>query len=240
MALKNAKIITVTSVKGGTGKSTILLNLADEFAQMNKKTIIIDLDLYTGALATLLKIDNSQNIFNFVFDLMTNSYKQITDYIKNYRDNIDVLPAPRDPRNVGKIDIKYIDLLIRKLVHLYDVILIDTNHTADKVKLVSMDLSDEIVYVMTNDIIDIKNMKTMTSIYKDMGKDNFKIILNNALSVSSYNKYDIRSILGIDVNYIIPRKLYNRTLEKQIMEGVIPKIDKSAVIIPKIAQDLLK
>ena len=237
MALKNAKIITVTSVKGGTGKSTILLNIAGELKTRNKKVLIMDLDLYTGCIATMLKVDAGVNIFNFVADLMSNTYKQVEDYIKKYDENIDVLPAPRDPRSVGKIDVKYIDLIIKKLIHLYDYILIDTNHTTDLVKLISMDLSEYILYVMTGDIMDIKNMKTMISIFKDMEKTNYKIILNTPISISSYNKYDIRSIIGVDPDYVIPKKLYNKTIEKQIIDGKIPVIDNK-IIIPKIVDDL--
>ena len=48
MALNNAKVITVTSVKGGTGKSTTVLNLAGVLSEIGKKTIIVDLDLYSG------------------------------------------------------------------------------------------------------------------------------------------------------------------------------------------------
>lgn len=238
MALKNAKIITVTSVKGGTGKSIIVLNLADELATRNKKVLIVDLDLYTGSIATIMNVENQNNIFHFVVDLMSNNYKNSDSYIKKYNEQIDILPSPRDPRSVGKINVKYIDLIIKKLIHLYDYILIDTNHASDMIKLISMDLSDEIFYVMTADIVDIKNMKTMTSIYKDMDKNNFKIILNNPLSNMCYNQHNIKSVLGVDVDYIIPKKLYNKNLEKHILEGTIPRIDKNKTVISKIIDKL--
>lgn len=239
MALKNAKIITVTSVKGGTGKTNLVLNLASEFASRNKKILIADLDLYTGAIAMMLKVENSGNIFNFAADLMTNTFEDTSTYIKKYNEYIDVLPAPQDPRSVGKIEVKYIDILLKKLVHMYDIILIDTNHTVDAVKLVSMDLSHQIIYVMTNDIIDMKNMKTMVSIYKDMEKDNFKVILNSALSNYSYNKYDVRNVIGTDVDYVLPKRFYNRSLPKQVLEGDLLNIAKKDQVIIKMADDLL-
>ncbi len=239
MALKNAKIITVTSVKGGTGKSTLLLTLASEFASRKKKVLIADFDLYTGAMAMLLKVDNSANIFNFAADLMANTFGDAKDYIKEYNEFIDVLPAPRDPRSISKIDVKYIDLLIKKLIHLYDIILIDTNHAVDAVKLVSMDMSDQIVYVMINDIVNMRNMKTMVSIYKDMGKDNFSVVLNNALSHFSYNKHDVRNVIGADVDYVLSKKSYSRSIQKDILEGLLPNASKNEEVIKKMADDLL-
>ena len=51
MAIKKAKIITIASVKGGTGKTTIALNLAGTYSLLNKKTLILDFDLYSGVFA---------------------------------------------------------------------------------------------------------------------------------------------------------------------------------------------
>lgn len=238
MALKNAKIITVTSVKGGVGKTSVVLNLAHAFAYNKQKTLVIDLDLYTGSLAMLFGVADQPNIFNFATDLMVNKFKQTSDYIKKYNDYIDVLPALRDPRNVSKIDAKYIDLLIKKLVHIYDVILIDTNHITDTVKLISMDLSNTIIYVMTNDISDLRNMKTMISIYEDMEIDKYKIILNEVLSHENYNRYDVRNVIGTDVDYILPHSLYQRNYQKNILNQNY--FDKLNPIFKEIVSDLVK
>ena len=61
-----------------------------------------------------------------------------------------------------------------------------------------MDASDEILFVVTNDPIDLKNMRSMISIFKDMDKSNYKIILNESSSSTNYfTKYDIKILLKI-------------------------------------------
>ena len=60
---KRGKIIAVTSCKGGVGKTITTLNLAGIYCGLNKKVLIIDLDLYTGSIATMLKVENKSNIF---------------------------------------------------------------------------------------------------------------------------------------------------------------------------------
>ena len=62
MALKQAKVITVTSVKGGTGKSTTTLALAGILSNKKLKTIIVDMDLYSGVIAASLNLKAKKDI----------------------------------------------------------------------------------------------------------------------------------------------------------------------------------
>ena len=227
MALNNAKIITVTSVKGGTGKSTTVLNLAGILSQMKLKTIILDLDLYSGVIAASLNLDTAKDIYTLCEDIINNRFNQFSDYVCAYNEYIDVLSAPIDPRSGAKIKAKYISLILARLRHQYDVILIDTTHVLEKLNLVVLDSSDEVLYVITNDLMDLKNMKTMTAIYKDMGR-NYKIILNEArLNNTSYTKADIDSILNDNIDCIIPKNFYNHNIEKYVYNGEIMTLDKS-------------
>ena len=137
MALEKAKIFTVASVKGGTGKTTTLLNLAGIFSLQKKKVLIIDLDLYGGAIALSLNIPNEQDIYRLVDDLNSNRFEIIDRYLVKYNDYIDVIPSPKDPRNASKIGSKYISVVLSKVIYRYDVILIDTNHFLNDITCMS-------------------------------------------------------------------------------------------------------
>ena len=49
-------VITVTSGKGGVGKSTVALNLAITFCDMGKRVILLDADANLGGLDVMLKL----------------------------------------------------------------------------------------------------------------------------------------------------------------------------------------
>ena len=244
MTLKQAKIITVTSVKGGTGKSTTTLSLAGILSNKQIKTIIVDMDLHSGVIAASLNLKPKKDFYTLVNDYMNHGLKDLDEYITKYNDYIDVLAAPKDPRSVGKINSYYVDLTLKKLKYKYDVILVDTNHIIDDINLITFDNSDEIIYVITSDLMDLKNMKTMLSIYKDMNLTNYTLVLNEALSKEHAGKYEINTFLERNVDYILPSNSFAKNMRKVLMKGKIltlenPK-EKSTLILTKLLDKILK
>ena len=64
MELRRAKIISVTSSKGGIGKSVFITNLAGIYEMLGKKVLLIDLDLFNGTIGKC-----SSSITSFVRSL---------------------------------------------------------------------------------------------------------------------------------------------------------------------------
>ncbi|MBP3920628.1 MAG: ParA family protein [Bacilli bacterium] len=228
MAIKKAKIITISSAKGGSGKTTTVLNLAGTYSLLNKKILILDFDLYSGEIALSLNVDVETDLYKLSYDMSVNDFKNIDDYILKYNEYIDIIPAPKDPRYANKIETKYISSIIKKVNIKYDVILIDTNHTLDGINLNLFDNSDTILYVINNSPSDLKNMKSILSIYKDMEKENFAIILNTSTNKLNemFNRYDIKNIIKNDINYIIPNSFYNKNINRYVLNGKIMILDK--------------
>ncbi len=231
MAIHKAKIVTITSVKGGVGKTTTALNLAGTFSKMGKRVLIMDLDLYGGGIAASLNISNDKDIYKLIDDMNNNRFDQIDNYVVPFNDLIYVLPAPKDPRYANKINVKYLSIVISRASVKYDIILIDTTHILNELNLITLDSSDMIVYILSNDPIDLKNMKSMVSIYKDMKKDNYMIILNESKDRlrNYFSKYDIKNIVKDNVDYIIPSEFYIKNFDKYILDGEILTLNKKLI-----------
>lgn len=249
MALNKAKVFTITSVSGGVGKTTTLLNLAGIFSRNNKSVLILDLDLYSGDVAATLNINYDRDIYNLFEDLNNNKFESFDNYITKYNDNISVLAAPKDPRFARKISGKVLNTILYKASMKFDIILIDTNHILTDINLFALDSSDQILYIINNDSMNLKNMKTIVSILNDMNKNNYKILLNESNSRNKYyNKYDIKNVINKNVSYIIPSNFYIKNIDKYIIEGKILTLDNNIYrkysgaikIYNLIATDLLK
>ncbi len=226
---KNAsKIITVFSCKGGVGKTTTTLNLAGIYSLMNKKVLIMDLDLNSGGVAVSLNVDVNKTIYNVVDDMSNNRFDVIDSYVCKYNDNIDVLSAPKDPRNAMKIDSKYISLVITSAIYKYDVILIDTSHIISPVLLSALDRSDNTLFLVTNDPVDLKNARSMIAIFKDTENNNFKVVFNSSKDTGKdyFSLFDVKSIIKHNIDYTIDKSFYIKDIDKYVINGDILTLNK--------------
>lgn len=231
MALNKAKTILVTSVSGGVGKTTTVLNLAGVLSNLGKKTLILDLDFSSGDVAAMLNVKYDNDIYNLYEDLNNKKFNNFEDYVVKYNENISLIPTIKDPRFALKMNGKILEVILYKASMKYDYILIDTTHTLTDINLFALDLSDEILYIINNSSMNLKNMKTFVSILNNMNKTNYKIILNNSIDKNKnyFDKYDIKNIINKNVNYIIPSSFYMKNIDKYIIEGKILTLDKNII-----------
>ena len=181
MAKRLGKLISVMSTKGGVGKTILTLMLAHMFSKQNKKVLILDLDLYGGAVALNLKMPCKKSIYHIIDDLSNNRYKDINDYIYSYNNFIDIISSPKDPRQASKINTNNLELLINSALYKYDIVLVDNSNSLDKIAITTMDQANKILFVLTNDLMDLKNAKSFLTILKDISFKDYKIVLNNAI-----------------------------------------------------------
>ena len=79
------------------------------------------------------------------------------------------------------------------------------------------------------DFVDLKNMKSLLSIFKDTDKKNYLILLNNSRDTGKdyMSLYDIRTAIKGNIDYTISRNYYIKNIDKYIMEGEILTLNKT-------------
>ena len=223
------KIITISSVKGGDGKTTMTLNLAGIYCELNKRVLIIDLDLYSGGIAASLNVKNKKDIYTMIDSMANNRFTELKKYVTTYNKNIDVLACPKDPRMGAKVSGRYIPVIFDLAKKEYDVVLVDTYHILDEINLTALDYSYMTLFIITNDIVDLKNMKSLISIFKDTDKKNYLILLNNSRDIGKdyLSLYDIRTIIKNNIDYTLSKNYYIKNIDKYTISGEILTLNNS-------------
>ena len=221
--MARGKIVCFYGGKGEVGKTTTLLSLAGTLSKLNKKVLIVDLDLTNGAIAISLNREANKTIFNFVEDYINNKYNDLDKYITKYDENISFVASPKDPRYASRIDIKYIDILLEKSVYNHDVVLIDTPSILNEISVYSLDKSDVVYLLTTNDCVSLKNIKNIVNLFIENNLDKYKIILNNSFIPNKdyFSNYDIKNIIGHNVDYVISSSFHVNNLDELVVNGEI-------------------
>lgn len=165
-------VVTVTSPKGGSGKSTVALLLATQLAKSSTKAyeqgiaerpldvVIVDLDTFDGQLGfvlgqmnpTALNIALSESIFDAA--LVKNNL------IYSERMGVHALLAPVRGATARYTDPAFYQKTIRTLKTMFDVVILDTSvqHYDDLIRTVALPEADAILLVTTLDIKSVKGL----------------------------------------------------------------------------------
>jgi len=142
-----ARVITVTSGKGGVGKSSVSVNLAIQLSRMGKKVVIFDADFGLANIEIMLGIRPQYNLADLMF-----RGKTLQDIIMEGPEKIGFISGGSGIQELTRLSREQIIYLTQKLFQLdklADVIIIDTGAGIADSVLEFVAASSEVILVAT-------------------------------------------------------------------------------------------
>ena len=215
----DARVITVTSGKGGVGKSTTAINLSACLAEKGKKVLAIDMDPQ-GNTSSGLGIDKDE-LETTVYQLMIgdNSFDECVQ--KDVFENLDVLAANV---NLAGIEIETMDMedrnyilrdIISEVEDKYDFIIIDCPPSLNTLTINSMTTADSVLVPIQCEYYALEGLSQL--IYTiNLVKDrlNPKLTINGVV----FTMYDGRTNLSMQVIENV-----RNNLNQTIYDTIIPR-----------------
>lgn len=225
---KKSKSVLIASTKGGVGKTIFTLDLAGIICSLEKKVLIIDLDLTSGGIALALNKSYNKSVYEMSEDLKNNVFEDFDNYVLKYNKYISAIACPKDPRDASKIDLRYLDMIIDQAGFIYDVILIDSNHDLGPTTLYLMDKVDDILFMINNDPLNLRSTRSVLAILKNLGIDNYKVLLNNSNNPFKdyFSMYDIKKTIQANIDYTLSTEFFIENIDRILMNGHIPTLLK--------------
>lgn len=142
-----ARVITVTSGKGGVGKSNVSINLAVQFRKMGKRVIIFDADFGLANIEVMFGAVPKHNLGDLIYQ-----GKNIREIITMGPMDIGFISGGSGIAGMSNLGKDYINYLIQNLAELdlmADVIIIDTGAGISDSVLEFLVASGEVLLVTT-------------------------------------------------------------------------------------------
>jgi len=213
----DGRIIMVYSPKGGTGVTTIAVNLAVTLNNDETRVVLVDGNLQFGDVAVFL---NEQGK-NTILDLAPRSDELDPEVvegvmIKHASSGLRVLAAPSKPEHADHVNSDQFSKLIKYLRQVYPYVVVDTSHMLNDITLAALDACDVLVLVVTQDIPAVKNVRLFLDLMNTIGVQRERLCF-------IMNKYDKRIS-------ITPEKIGENL--KQPIVSVIPFDER--IVIPSV------
>ena len=170
-----AKIFTVTSGKGGVGKSTFCVNTALALGEYGKRVLLIDGDIALRSLDLLLSLEE-----NLVYDWSDILCKRCNkdSAILRYNDKIHLLPAPLETPEA--LDANSFKSLVDSFSEDYDFILIDSPAGIGDLQLIYALASHQCILIATPDKVSARSAYVAGNhlIKSNIKDENLRLVIN--------------------------------------------------------------
>ena len=233
-----SKVISFFGGKGGTGKTTIAVNVAVQLALSGKKTVIIDGDLQFGDVTVLLDIDPKSTIYELSREKSDMGIDVVKSMLCLHSSGLEVLAAPKSPELSEYISDKTMEVIINTMRPYYEYIIVDLPPGFNDTTLAVVESSDVVNMVASVDIIALRNTKLCVGILESLRqKDKVALILNRS-SDGMISKKDFESILSMNTQLCLPDD--TRTVLSSLNKGIPFVIGMPKSTVSKMIQTYVK
>jgi pilus assembly protein CpaE len=215
------KIVTIYSPKGGTGCTTLAVNLALTLNNEDTRVALVDGNLQFGDVAVFI---NEQGK-NTIVDLAPRAEEldpEIVEEVmlKHAASGLHVLAAPSRPEYAEKVSSSQFAKVLEYLRQMYSYVIVDTAALLTDVTLSAIDVSDLVVLVTTQDIPSIKNCRLFLDLLQTLGieRDRVLFVMNRYDKRINITPERVAENLKQEVASVIP--LDEPTATKAVNRGV--------------------
>lgn len=203
----SARVIVITSGKGGVGKTTTTANIGAGLAESGSKVLLIDTDIGLRNLDVVMGLEN-RIVYDLV-DVIEGRCRIAQALIRDKRcSNLSLLPAAQI-RDKNDVSPEQMEELIKTLKPDFDFILIDCPAGIEQGFKNAIIAADEAIVVTTPEISATRDADRIIGLLEAAGIKNPRLIVNrirmemvregNMLSVD-----DMLDILAIQLLGVVP------------------------------------
>jgi pilus assembly protein CpaE len=209
IAPKQGKVIALFGCKGGSGATTIAINLAGSLMSANgeepARVLVLDLNLELGDVLVFLDLNSRYNFH----DLLANMHRLDADLLQQslaaHKSGLRVLSQADQLEDAPDLGPPEFITLITFLKQHFDFIVIDGLDDFRELSLAALDRADFIACTMTQDIPALKNANRCLKIFKRLGyaDDKTRLILNRYRNSGQLTTNAISDALGRKIDGVV-------------------------------------
>lgn len=207
--LRDGKVITVFSPKGGVGKTTVAVNLALALGDHGASEVcLVDLDLAFGDVAITLQVIPDHTIIEAV-EAEEHLDFSLLETLMTHHEQLSILAAPTHPEAKARISPAFVRRVLQILREHFDYIVVDTTPAFDEHVLAAFEETDECILIATLDVPTVKNVKVAVETLDNLGvfQSHRHLLLNRADDEVGLTGQVVEGLLKMKISTALPTAL---------------------------------
>jgi septum site-determining protein MinD len=203
----DSRVITITSGKGGVGKTTTTANLGTALAMQGKRVVVVDSDIGLRNLDAILGLEN-RIVYDLV-DVVEGQCRLRQALIKDKRmPDLFLLPAAQT-RDKNAINSVQMEQLCQQLRREFEFVVIDSPAGIEQGFRNAIVGADEIIIVVNPEMASVRDADRIIGLVEAAGKPEPRLIVNRLRPEMVRRRdmmdvTDVLEVLGVDLLGIIP------------------------------------
>lgn len=202
------RTIAVFSLRGGSGVSTLAVNLAVGLTQIwEYKTALVDLALTNGQAALMLDVPLRNSWADLApippDEMEPDLFRRV---LLRHPSGLDVLATPREPELTEALVKDQVEHVLSGLKSQYEYVVIDLPHDFRDTTLAALDAADVIVLMLTPELASIQNANSALRVFDKLGysPQQIELVLNWTFKGNGLSRAQIEKSLKRSIRVAIP------------------------------------
>ena len=205
---EKSSLIAIHSLRGGTGCSSLAVNLSLAMRELwQKPTLLLDLATTAGQIALMLNAPLKRTWADLArFSAGNIDIEAINSAINQYENGLYFIPSPTLPSEATPLEKETLKTALKILAKEYSYIFADLPHDFHPMTLSTLDEADLILLVVAPEMASIRAAAAALDTYSKLGYPPEKIILvlNAIMPRSGLSKEKIESALSLPITVTVP------------------------------------
>ena len=204
---EKGQIITVTSAKGGSGKTVTATNISLLLNRIpDTKVVLVDADLQFGDVCLLLQLEPRFTMVNAAHELHQLDGEMLDSLLTEHPSGLKVLAAPLEPAFADDITTAGLMQMLDVLAESYDYVVVDTASMLDELILSLIEKADHVLMVVDMDLPSVKNAKLALETLRllKFSTANVSLVMNRSNSKAKLETKEIEGALKMEIAAAVP------------------------------------
>jgi pilus assembly protein CpaE len=216
------RLIVCFGPKGGTGTTTIAVNVALALANHRPEAVaLIDLDTQFGQAVTYLDVSTKRTIGELAADdPALDDAELMRSYATRVEPGLHVYAAPASPALAELITPDVVARLLKTARATYEVVVIDAGSHLDEATLNVLDSADAVIVAIRPEMAALRAVLSLNAYLREIGAlhQGTLYVANHLFAKEMVKLRDMEEVLGARISVEIPHDPY--AFVKAVNEGV--------------------